>query len=127
MSMMWPPHSVKIVSTPSFFSAFATRCPPETTPASRLLRLSVSSAVEVAGAAGTGLAFMRSPRSDPFVTQWGGAPYPSTPRRVRHRRRADRRIRRLRADRGEVLGTHRLEHEQPERGGHEVAGDGEGE
>ena len=29
MSMMWPPHRVKIVSTPSAFSAFATRCPPE--------------------------------------------------------------------------------------------------
>src|SRR6516162_9067529 len=47
MSMMWPPQSVKIVSTPSFFSALATRWPPETTSASRLLRLSVSSAVVV--------------------------------------------------------------------------------
>src|SRR5882762_7237206 len=47
MSMMCPPHRVKIVSTPSFFSALATRCPPEMTLASRLLRLSVSSAVVV--------------------------------------------------------------------------------
>src|SRR5690242_12845241 len=45
--MMWPPQSVKIVSTPSLFSAFATRWPPEMTSASRLLRLSVSSAVVV--------------------------------------------------------------------------------
>src|SRR3989304_3928098 len=29
MSMMWPPHSVKIASIPSFFSALATRWPPE--------------------------------------------------------------------------------------------------
>src|SRR3984893_504356 len=48
MSMMCPPHRVKIVSTPSFFSALATRCPPEMTLASRLFRLSVSSAVVVA-------------------------------------------------------------------------------
>src|SRR5437016_9723851 len=48
MSMMCPPHRVKIVSTPSFLSALATRCPPEMTLASRLLRLSVSSAVVVA-------------------------------------------------------------------------------
>src|SRR6267378_8175673 len=47
MSMMCPPQSVKIVSTPSFFSALATRCPPEMTLASRLFRLSVSSAVVV--------------------------------------------------------------------------------
>src|ERR1700747_3713097 len=45
--MMWPPQSVKIVSTPSFFRALATRWPPEMTSASRLLRLSVSSAVVV--------------------------------------------------------------------------------
>src|SRR5580700_1568290 len=47
MSMMCPPHRVKMVSTPSFFRALATRCPPEMTSASRLLRLSVSSAVVV--------------------------------------------------------------------------------
>src|SRR3954454_11386084 len=29
MSMMWPPQRVKMVSTPSAFSAFATRWPPE--------------------------------------------------------------------------------------------------
>src|SRR6266446_6533550 len=29
MSMIWPPHSVKIASTPSFLSALATRLPPE--------------------------------------------------------------------------------------------------
>src|SRR6185312_2768358 len=45
MSMMCPPQSVKIVSTPSFFRAFATRCPPETTLASRLFCWRVSSAV----------------------------------------------------------------------------------
>src|SRR3954466_6379740 len=45
MSMIWPPQRVKIVSTPSFFSAFATRWPPEATPASRLFRRRVSSAV----------------------------------------------------------------------------------
>src|SRR2546423_8450886 len=48
MSMMCPPHRVKMVSTPSFFSALATRCPPEMTSALRLFRLSVSSAVVVA-------------------------------------------------------------------------------
>ncbi len=42
MSMIWPPHSVKIVSTPSFFSALATRWPPEMTPASLLYLASVS-------------------------------------------------------------------------------------
>src|SRR5438132_156493 len=47
MSMMWPPQSVKMVSTPSFFRALATRWPPEMTLVSRLLRLSVSSAVVV--------------------------------------------------------------------------------
>src|SRR6266542_6343801 len=52
MSMMWPPHSVKIVSTPSLFSAFATRCPPETTFASRVFCFSVSSAVVVGVATG---------------------------------------------------------------------------
>src|SRR5882757_7477638 len=49
MSMMWPPHSVKIVSTPSFFSARATRCPPEITSALRDFCLSVSSAVPAVG------------------------------------------------------------------------------
>src|SRR6266513_1905258 len=47
MSMMCPPHRVKMVSTPSFFSALATRCPPEMTSALRLFRLRVSSAVVV--------------------------------------------------------------------------------
>src|SRR5438270_3403644 len=47
MSMMCPPHSVKIVSTPSLFSALATRWPPEMTVESRVLRLRVSSAVVV--------------------------------------------------------------------------------
>src|ERR687898_2776020 len=45
MSMMWPPHSVKIVSTPSFLSALAARWPPEMTLASVLLRCRVSVAV----------------------------------------------------------------------------------
>src|SRR5580692_6934406 len=49
MSMMCPPHSVKIVSTPSFFKALATRCPPETTLASRVFFFSVSSAVVLTG------------------------------------------------------------------------------
>src|SRR2546429_8926552 len=44
MSMLGPPHSVKIVSTPSLFSALATRWPPEMTVESRVLRLRVSSA-----------------------------------------------------------------------------------
>src|ERR1700679_1547588 len=43
--MMCPPHRVKMVSTPSFFSALATRWPPEITLASRIFRCSVSSAV----------------------------------------------------------------------------------
>src|SRR3974390_3146944 len=47
MSMMWPPQSVKIVSTPSFLSALATKWPPETTLASRVFCFSVSSAVVV--------------------------------------------------------------------------------
>src|SRR5271156_6326880 len=29
MSMMWPPHKVKMASTPSLLRALATRCPPE--------------------------------------------------------------------------------------------------
>src|SRR5271165_984730 len=64
MSMMWPPQSVKIVSTPSFLSALATRWPPEITLASRLLRCRVSSAV--LGLAGIGVGFtvaMLSPNS----------------------------------------------------------------
>src|SRR5918994_1726312 len=40
MSMMCPPHSVKMVSTPSFFRALATRCPPE-------IRSSVASSLVV--------------------------------------------------------------------------------
>src|ERR1700757_4612069 len=45
MSIMCPPHSVKIVSTPSFLRALATRCPPETMSGSALLRANVSWAV----------------------------------------------------------------------------------
>src|SRR5918996_5890965 len=45
MSMIWPPHSVKIVSTPSFFRALAARWPPEMTLASVLRCFSVSVAV----------------------------------------------------------------------------------
>src|SRR6516225_9593151 len=45
MSMMCPPHSVKMVSTPSFLRALATRWPPETTLGSALLRARVSWAV----------------------------------------------------------------------------------
>src|ERR1700733_12887279 len=45
MSMIWPPQSVKMVSTPSALSALATRWPPETTLASALFFFSVSSAV----------------------------------------------------------------------------------
>src|SRR6266851_7105936 len=41
MSMMWPPHSVKMTSTPSFLSALATRLPPE------ILALSVRASVGV--------------------------------------------------------------------------------
>src|SRR5919106_1443068 len=43
--MIWPPHSVKIVSTPSFFRALAARWPPEMTLASVLRCFSVSVAV----------------------------------------------------------------------------------
>src|SRR5579863_8811110 len=53
MSMMWPPHRVKIVSTPSFLRAFATRWPPETSVASLLFGRSVSSAVVELVALGT--------------------------------------------------------------------------
>src|SRR5271165_1207421 len=56
MSMMCPPHSVKIVSTPSLLSALATRCPPDTTLASRLFCCSVSSAVVDAGRSRTAVA-----------------------------------------------------------------------
>ena len=45
MSMMCPPQRVKTVSTPSFLSARATKCPPETIPSSRLFCASVSCAV----------------------------------------------------------------------------------
>src|SRR6476646_3504987 len=48
--MMWPPHRVKMVSTPSFLSALATSRPPETTLASRLFLCSVSVAVDMIGA-----------------------------------------------------------------------------
>src|ERR1019366_2386926 len=54
MSMIWPPQSVKIVSTPSFLSALATRWPPETTLLSRSFCFSVSSAVVVRGSAALG-------------------------------------------------------------------------
>src|SRR5258705_4631600 len=60
MWMMSPPQSVKIVSTPSLFSALATRWPPETTLASRVLRFSVSSAVVDAGAAGALIAVTKA-------------------------------------------------------------------
>src|SRR3954451_19855347 len=69
MSMIWPPQRVKIVSTPSFFSAFATRWPPEATPACRLFRCRVSSAVVecflsiVSAGAGTGLTLAMVPYS----------------------------------------------------------------
>src|ERR1700722_4690655 len=52
MSMMWPPQSVKIVSTPSFLSARATRWPPDIRAASLLFGRSVSSAVVGVGALG---------------------------------------------------------------------------
>src|ERR1700730_2295047 len=50
MSMMWPPHSVKIVSTPSFLSALATSLPPEITLPTLFFCFSVSSAVDVTAA-----------------------------------------------------------------------------
>src|ERR1700736_6879534 len=59
--MMCPPHSVKIVSTPSFFSAFATRWPPEATPASRLFLCRVSSGVVDFVCPGTGFTVAISP------------------------------------------------------------------
>src|SRR4029077_1065411 len=52
MSMICPPHSVKMVSTPSALRALATRWPPEMTFASRLFCCSVSSAVLRASALG---------------------------------------------------------------------------
>src|ERR1019366_10507768 len=65
MSMIWPPHSVKIVSTPSFLSALATRWPPETRAASLLFGRSVSSAVVAIGAGADAVltAFMLPPAS----------------------------------------------------------------
>src|SRR5258706_16383942 len=68
MSMIWPPHSVKIVSTPSFFSARATRCPPEITSALRDFCLSVSSAVLAAGR----LSMTEDIALLPFLRQRGG-------------------------------------------------------
>src|SRR3982074_2040936 len=59
--MMCPPQSVKIVSTPSFFSALATRWPPEATPASRLFLCRVSSAVLDFVCTGTGFTVAISP------------------------------------------------------------------
>src|SRR3954451_398592 len=47
--MMWPPHRVKMVSTPSLLRALATSRPPETTSASRLFLCSVSVAVDMIG------------------------------------------------------------------------------
>src|SRR5665213_329438 len=63
MSMIWPPQSVKMVSTPSFLSALATKCPPETSAASWLLGRSVSSAVVAIGICDNalGTAFMVPP------------------------------------------------------------------
>src|SRR5271170_2740075 len=62
--MMWPPQSVKMVSTPSFLSALATRWPPEITLASRLLRCRVSSAVVALTGLGVGFTVaMLSPSS----------------------------------------------------------------
>src|SRR6266403_5029166 len=48
--MMWPPHSVKILSTPSFLSALATSRPPEITWPALFFCFSVSSAVVVTAA-----------------------------------------------------------------------------
>src|SRR5882762_6989256 len=67
MSMTWPPHRVKIVSTPSFLSALATKCPPEMTLASRVFRLSVSSAVVVPLLSAVLVAVVSS-MDPPFVT-----------------------------------------------------------
>src|ERR1700741_2447585 len=98
--MMCPPHRVKIVSTPSFFSALATRWPPETTPASRLLRCRGSSAVLDAAAAGVAALMRPASVSPGTALSAGTAGAPSAARRARG------------ADRLEVPRAHRLEHEQ---------------
>src|SRR5579863_4937081 len=78
--MMWPPQRVKMVSTPSFFSALATKCPPDTTLASRLFRCRVSSAVVALGGFEMGFAVaIGSPNAwieaEPQVTRGGAASF----------------------------------------------------
>src|ERR1700733_887225 len=127
MSMMWPPHNVKMVSTPSFLSAFATRCPPETTAASRLLGCKVLSAVVVAAvvAAAEDAGGMVSPRwstGSRARRARGGAARLSVARRGLHWRAParDRFVLHLGTRGGKVLDAHRLQHEQAERGGQQV-------
>src|ERR1700712_1760169 len=73
MSMIWPPHRVKIVSTPSAFSALATRWPPDSTLPSRRFCASVSSAVLVVV---VDIIFLLYRLSPPLL---GGAPRPRPP------------------------------------------------
>src|ERR1700733_13408845 len=128
MSMMWPPHNVKMVSTPSFLSAFATRWPPETTAASRLLGCKVLSAVVVAGvAAAEDAGVMVSPR---WSTVSKGAPRPGRAARLSVARcglhrcppARDRLVLHLGTRGGKVPEAHRFQHEQAECGGQEIEG-----
>src|ERR1700693_965570 len=84
MSMMCPPQSVKIVSTPSFLSALATRGPPDTSAASLLLGLRVSSAVVEVPALGAVTdavvtAFMLPPASENVASGTGDTDRPAAP------------------------------------------------
>src|ERR1700722_17808759 len=113
MSMMWPPQSVKIVSTPSLFSALATRWPPEITPASRLLRCRVSSAVVLLDGIGVGLTLAMVP--------------PWKSRGTRAARVGGRAHRERLAALREMPYAHRLEYHQSEESRNGVAGHGDGE
>src|ERR1700689_2458389 len=133
MSMMWPPHNVKIVSTPSFLSAFATRCPPETTAASRLLGCKVLSAVVVAAvvAAAEDAGVMVSPRWSTVSKgpRPGRAAWLSVARSGLHRcaPARDRFVLHLGTRGGKVLDAHWLEHEKADRGGQQVEAHGDHE
>src|SRR5262245_24855347 len=67
MSMMWPPQRVKITSTPSFFRARATRCPPEMVPS-----LSVTSFPQSRPYVAAGQIVYRGPEASPTDTRLRG-------------------------------------------------------
>src|SRR5580704_3667376 len=140
--MMWPPQSVKIVSTPSLLSARATRWPPEINVASLLFGRSVSSAVLDAGAPAAGAdtvltALISPPASrnqnsatSPVARRCGGQCRTAGRRRSGHAPGTNagggrRQTRTLLGDVLDAAGSkvphaHRLEDEQADAGGQQI-------